>query len=65
MNTNSGDNMIGFVFGFQSSKLFHVVTWKRQPQNEWNGKQMKTDQGLIIKVRNRRKVIMICKGKKG
>ena len=46
------DDFVGFIFGYQSSKKFYVVTWKQSPQTFWNTHPLRATStgGLQLKV---------------
>ena len=47
MDTNSDDDFIGFVFAYQSSSRFYVVSWKMGDQTVFGGLGLA---GVTIKV---------------
>ena len=47
MHTNFDDDYIGFVFAYQSSSRFYVVSWKRNNQTLFGGLGLA---GVTIKV---------------
>lgn len=52
VNTNSDDDIIGIVFGYQSPRKFFVASWKKSTQIYWDTRpfRAKADSAFNIKV---------------
>ena len=54
VNTDQGQDYIGFVFGYQSNRRFYIVTWRHDNRNYGGSAYRGGLKGVQIKV----KVIM-------
>ena len=52
VNTESDDDIIGIVFGYQSPKKFFVASWKQKRQVYWDTKPIRAraESAVNIKV---------------
>ena len=53
VQTESDDDILGLVFGYQGPSHFYVVSWKQNTQVYWrirNGKRSEATSGVEIKV---------------
>ena len=52
VNTNSDDDIIGIVFGYQSPRKYFVASWKQSKQTYWDSRpfRAKAEAALNIKV---------------